>query len=104
MDVNRGAGFGDTPMRLLTDIVGTYYTLVMESTFNTLADYERMGQETVAKDEWKGGIRRSSRLSSRDVARSSGSSSRSGELATAVRCPNSVDDLRGHSAERDAAA
>ena len=53
LDVNRRAGFGDIPMRVLTDVVGSYYTVVLESTFNTLADYERMGQETLGKEEWK---------------------------------------------------
>jgi hypothetical protein len=53
LDVSKRAGFRDTPMRVLTDVVASYYTVVLESTFKTLADYERMGQESMAKDEWK---------------------------------------------------
>ena len=53
LDVSRRVGFRDVPMRLLADVVGSYYTIVLESTFETLAEYERLGQESTAKDEWK---------------------------------------------------
>jgi hypothetical protein len=53
LDVSRRVGFRDVPMRLLADVVGPYYTIVLESTFKTLAEYERLGQESMAKDEWK---------------------------------------------------
>ncbi len=40
-------------MRLLTDLVGDYYTLVFETTFESLAEYEKMGKGHIATDEWK---------------------------------------------------
>jgi hypothetical protein len=40
-------------MRLLTDLVGNYYTLVFETTFESLAQYERLGESHIATDEWK---------------------------------------------------
>ena len=39
-------------MRLLTDVVGRFYTLVLEITFNTLADFEGEGQ-VMNSDEWR---------------------------------------------------
>ena len=50
--VSKRAGM-DAPMRLLTDLVGPYYTLVLETTFPSLADYEQPLRDALAKDEWK---------------------------------------------------
>lgn len=47
-DIERASGYDVT--RVLTDLTGPYYTLVMESTFESLADYERGLQFT---DEWR---------------------------------------------------
>ena len=44
---------GHTPDRLLTDLTGQYYTLIMESTFENLAEYESAFSETVVSDEWR---------------------------------------------------
>lgn len=44
---------GHKPVRLLTDVTGEYYTLVMESTFNDLSEFEN-GHKSVAKSEdWR---------------------------------------------------
>ncbi len=39
--------------RLLTDLSGAFYTLVMENSFDSLADFERAGKEVMSKDEWR---------------------------------------------------
>ena len=39
--------------RLLTDQVGEYYTLVFESEYESLADYERRLQGGMDSEEWK---------------------------------------------------
>ncbi len=52
LEISKRAGFG-ADVRLLTDLTGPYYTLVFESTFESLSAYEQMGRETVAADEWK---------------------------------------------------
>jgi hypothetical protein len=38
--------------RLLTDVVGPFYTLVLENTFESLAAYERAGQQVMNDKEW----------------------------------------------------
>ena len=45
------AGFKSS--RLLTDLVGPYYTLVLENTFDSLADYERAGQALRENEKWR---------------------------------------------------
>ncbi len=45
-----GNGFG---MRVLTDLTGPYYTLVLESTFDTLSAYEGMMTSEASTPEWK---------------------------------------------------
>ena len=47
-------GFGQGQARLLTDLVATYYTLVLEQTFASLADYESSGKTLMANEIWKG--------------------------------------------------
>ncbi len=42
------------PMRVLTDVTGPYYTLVLEMTFAGLAEYEKMIQSELATDQWQG--------------------------------------------------
>jgi hypothetical protein len=39
--------------RMMTDLTGPYYTLVMESTFNSLTDYENMMKNELKTDEWR---------------------------------------------------
>jgi hypothetical protein len=40
------------PIRILTDLSGPYYTLVMESTYNNLSQYENASNER-RTDEWR---------------------------------------------------
>jgi hypothetical protein len=44
---------GHQPTRVLTDLTGPYYTFVLESTFNNLAEFESGHQTTGATDEWR---------------------------------------------------
>ena len=46
------AGSGGT-MRAMTDLVGPFYTLVMEEQYPSLSDMEREMQSEVGADEWK---------------------------------------------------
>ncbi len=39
--------------RLLTDLTGSYYTLVLENTYENLGDFEEMGQNLLGTDTWK---------------------------------------------------
>lgn len=41
------------PTRLLTDLTGTAYTLVLEMTFKSLAEYEEAVKEIMSTKEWK---------------------------------------------------
>lgn len=41
------------PMRVLTDLTGTAYTLVLELTFKSLADYEEVTKKIMSTKEWK---------------------------------------------------
>jgi len=50
--VMKDAMKGHSP-RLLTDLIGTYYTLVLEMTFNDLAEFEKMGKAIMADDNWR---------------------------------------------------
>jgi len=42
---------GGSKPRLLTDLTGQYYTLVLESTFKDLADYEAFSQRGMSAPE-----------------------------------------------------
>jgi hypothetical protein len=46
-------GFGHGSMRLLTDVVGPFYTLILESTHQSLADYEAAAKKLMADQDWK---------------------------------------------------
>ena len=39
-------------VRLLTDLVGSYYTVVLETTYDSLGDFERSMSEGM-NDEWR---------------------------------------------------
>ncbi|HWR82780.1 MAG TPA: hypothetical protein VN285_05730 [Candidatus Deferrimicrobium sp.] len=46
---------GWSPTRLLTDLTGKYYTLVLESTYKSLADFEKAHSQaghTKAMQDW----------------------------------------------------
>lgn len=44
---------GRLPDRLLTDLTGEYYTLIMETTYNNMAEFETAMHETLGSDEWR---------------------------------------------------
>jgi hypothetical protein len=39
--------------RVLTDLTGQYYTLIMESTYDSLSAFDNAMKTEVASDEWK---------------------------------------------------
>ncbi len=41
------------PMRVLTDVTGPYYTLVLESQHNTLAEFEHLMKSEFATTGWQ---------------------------------------------------
>lgn len=41
------------PMRVLTDVTGPYYTLVLEGSFESLASYEGMMRSETASPQWQ---------------------------------------------------
>jgi hypothetical protein len=45
--------FGYRTTRILTDVTGDYYTLVYESEFDSLADFERAITEGFQDPDWK---------------------------------------------------
>ncbi len=48
------AGLGGGRYRLLTDLAGPdFYTLVLEGTYASLADFERSAQTLMAQPEWR---------------------------------------------------
>ena|SRR5438105_2649048 len=47
-------GFGPKGRRMLTDLAGeSYYTLIMESTYESLAQWEQMHKSAGPNPEWK---------------------------------------------------
>lgn len=44
---------GSAPDRILTDLTGEYYTLVMETTYNNLSEYENSFRRETMPDEWR---------------------------------------------------
>lgn len=54
MTLARELGYGAKDRRLMTDVVGeSYYTLVLESTYDSLAEFEQAMQNTMGKERWK---------------------------------------------------
>jgi len=51
--LQRRLGFGAAPARILTDLTGPYYTLVVEQTLESLADYEHLGRDIMSRSEWR---------------------------------------------------
>jgi hypothetical protein len=47
------AGFARGSARLLTDVVGPFYTLVLETTHESLGEYERAARGLMESAEWK---------------------------------------------------
>jgi hypothetical protein len=48
-----GAGFGTNQFRILTDLVGPYYTLVLEAQYESLGAYEETGKKMMAETKWR---------------------------------------------------
>ena len=48
----RRLNFGARDMRVLTDLVGPFYTLVFELTFDDLQTYEREAKRVMGTQEW----------------------------------------------------
>jgi len=48
--INRKLGYG--PSRAMVDLVGTYYTFVLETTFKDLADYDRTLKKVMGVKAW----------------------------------------------------
>ena len=44
---------GSSSIRLLTDLTGPFYTLVMESTFENLSEFEKSLRNETADEQWK---------------------------------------------------
>lgn len=53
--------FGENA-RLLTDLVGPFYTLVLELTFDNLNTYQEMARGTMDNPEWRDWYRKFSEL------------------------------------------
>jgi hypothetical protein len=48
------SGYGATGIRLLTDLAGpSYYTLILESTFESLAQWEQAHQSAKSNPAWR---------------------------------------------------
>ena len=46
-------GFTAKSSRVLTDLVGQFYTVVFETTFESLSDFESAAKTMMANSEWK---------------------------------------------------
>ncbi len=54
MEINRKLGYGGTS-RMLTDLVGpAYYTLVLETTYDSMGQMEEALQKVLKNQEWRG--------------------------------------------------
>ena len=51
LELSKKSGY--KPDRLLTDLTGQYYTLIMEGTFKNLADYESILSREMGNGDWK---------------------------------------------------
>jgi len=49
----RKPGAGQVPTRLLTDVAANFYTVVLENTFASLAEFENSGKELMSQDAWR---------------------------------------------------
>lgn len=47
------SGLGRRSTRVMTDLVGNYYTLVMENTFESLEEFEKGHKQTTPAEEWQ---------------------------------------------------
>jgi hypothetical protein len=54
--INKKVGPG--PRRAMVDLVGPFYTFVLEGTYKDLADYERALRKVLGAKEWSGWYRK----------------------------------------------
>ena len=53
LEINRKLGYGGTA-RMLTDLVGSaYYTLVLESTYESMGEFEEAIKRVLKNGEWR---------------------------------------------------
>ncbi len=45
----------NTPDRFLTDLTGQYYTLIMETHYENMTEYEQSMKDTFRSEEWRKG-------------------------------------------------
>jgi hypothetical protein len=53
MVLSKKLGFNAKSTRLMTDVVGDFYTVVFEHTFDSLAELESSGKTMMANPEWQ---------------------------------------------------
>ena len=53
MALTKSLGFNAKSSRLLTDVVGRFYTLVFEHTFESLADFESQARKIMSSPQWQ---------------------------------------------------
>jgi len=53
MALSKKLGFSAKSSRLLTDLVGDFYTVVFEHTFNSLSELETGAQSMMSNPEWQ---------------------------------------------------
>jgi len=53
LTVSRRLGYPAKSMRVLTDVVGDFYTVVFESTFESLAEFESSLKRFMPNAEWQ---------------------------------------------------
>ncbi len=51
--INTMSQTGYMPDRMLTDLTGQYYTLVMESTYDNMGDFENSMKQEIGSDDWR---------------------------------------------------
>ena len=53
LDYSSTIGLDRGSTRVLTDLVGPYYTLILEMTVSSLAEYEEQAKRTMADEGWR---------------------------------------------------
>ena len=53
-----GRAFRSDSFRVLTDLVGPYYTLVLETTYPNLSEYEKANTTAMANEDWRRGYQK----------------------------------------------
>jgi len=53
MALAKRLGFPAKSSRVLTDLVGQFYTVVFENSFESLADFERAAKSVMSQAEWQ---------------------------------------------------